>query len=69
MRVDADGFDQRIGVLGVLQVVGEEEDGEEALEVAFLQLVELAVVLVTTKAPFFNRLFAFEAVLLAVKIP
>lgn len=45
MRVDADGFDQRIGVLGVLQVVGEEEDGEEALEVAFLQLVELAVVL------------------------
>lgn len=45
MRVDADGFDQRIGVLGVFQVVGEEEDGEEALEVAFLQLVELAVVL------------------------
>lgn len=44
VSINADGFDQGIGVLGVFYVVGEEEDRKDALKVDFLELVELAVV-------------------------
>lgn len=44
MSIDADGFDQWVGVLGVFYVVCEEEDRKEALEIDLLELVEFVVV-------------------------